>query len=92
MQVSIVYAKPERPYWQQLDVPEGSSVADVIECSGILTRFPEIDLAHQKVGIFGKLTKLDTKVNPGDRVEIYHSIIADPKKVQRRNRGDKEAS
>lgn len=87
MQVSIAYGKPDHPYWQQLDVPEGSSVADVIERSGVLKRFPEIDLADQKVGIFGKLTTLDAKVNPGDRVEIYHPIITDPKKVQRRNRG-----
>lgn len=33
------------------------------------------------MGIFGKLTKLDAPLKPGDRVEIYHSVIADPKTV-----------
>jgi putative ubiquitin-RnfH superfamily antitoxin RatB of RatAB toxin-antitoxin module len=28
--------------------------------SGLLTQFPEIDLNRQSIGVFGKLTKLDT--------------------------------
>jgi putative ubiquitin-RnfH superfamily antitoxin RatB of RatAB toxin-antitoxin module len=49
-----------------------------------LTRYPEIDLSKQKVGIFGKLAKLDTVVQEGDRVEIYRQITADPNMVKRR--------
>lgn len=36
------------------------------------------------MGIFGKLVKLDGKVQDGDRIEIYRAITADPKAVQRR--------
>jgi hypothetical protein len=43
-----------------------------------------IDLTEQKVGIFGKLAKLDAPLKPGDRVEIYRGIVADPKTVPRR--------
>jgi putative ubiquitin-RnfH superfamily antitoxin RatB of RatAB toxin-antitoxin module len=39
------------------------------------------------VGTFGKLITLDTKVNTGDRVEIYRPLIADPKE-QRRKRAE----
>ena len=46
--------------------------------------FPEIDLASAKVGIFGKLVKLDTVLRDKDRVEIYRPLIADPKEVRRK--------
>jgi hypothetical protein len=42
------------------------------------------------VGIFGKLTKLDASLKPGDRVEIYRGIVADPKTVPRRRMGDED--
>jgi len=46
-----------------------------------------IDLTEQKVGIFGKL---DAPLKPGDRVEIYRGIVADPKTVPRRRMGDED--
>jgi hypothetical protein len=47
-----------------------------------------LDLAVHKVGIFGKLVKLDSPVREGDRIEIYRPIIADPKTVRRRAMDD----
>ena len=79
MKVSIVYATPSRQFWMTLDLPEGSRVRDVIDRSGVLNRFPEIDLERQKIGIFSKLTTLDAVLEDGDRVEIYRPITADPK-------------
>ena len=61
---------------------------EVITKSGILKQFPDIDLTEQKVGVFGKLVKLDGTLQPGDRIEIYRPIIADPKTVPRRRTGD----
>jgi putative ubiquitin-RnfH superfamily antitoxin RatB of RatAB toxin-antitoxin module len=56
-----------------------------IEHSGMLKRFPDIDLETQRVGIFGKLAKLNSPVKDGDRVEIYRDITADPETVERRD-------
>lgn len=84
MNIGVCYAEAERQLWMRIEVPEGVSVGDAIERSGVLKRFPEIDLGRQKVGIFGKLVKLDSKVQDGDRIEIYRSITADPKTVKRR--------
>jgi hypothetical protein len=53
--------------------------------TGLLEQFPEIDLERQKVGIFGKITRLDTKLEEGNRVEIYRPITADPETVERRD-------
>lgn len=84
MNVGVCYAEADRQLWVRLEVPEGSSVQQAIELSGVLKQYPHIDLASQKVGIFGKLAKLDAPVKEGDRVEIYRKITADPQQVQRR--------
>ena len=85
MNVGVVYAKSTKQIWLQLDVPDGSTVQQAIELSGLLQQFPEINLSKQKVGIFGKLTKLDSIVEEGQRIEIYRPITADPETVERRD-------
>ncbi|MDD2760913.1 MAG: RnfH family protein [Methylomonas sp.] len=84
MNVGVCYAEAERQTWLRLEVPDDSTVKQAIELSGVLGQYPHIDLTKQKVGIFGKLAKLDAPVKEGDRVEIYRAITADPAQVQRR--------
>ena len=81
--VEVVYAKPDVQVLIPLEVEEGATVRTAIERSGVLERFPEIDLEKTKVGIFGKLSKLDALLRPKDRVEIYRPLIADPKEVRK---------
>lgn len=81
--VEVAYATPEVQKIISLQVEEGSSIETVIDRSGILFIFPEIDLATQKVGIFSKLKKLSDVVHEGDRVEIYRPLIIDPKEARR---------
>ena len=86
MNIGTAYDNGKKQVWLKLEVPHGSTVKEVIEKSGLLNMFPEIDLETQKVGIFGKLTKLDAVVQEGNRVEIYRPITADPETVERRDR------
>ena len=74
MKVSVAYATSETQAWQSFEVTEGYTVKQVIEASGFLDLFPEIDLSKQKVGIYGKFTKLSNQVIEGDRVEVYLPI------------------
>lgn len=78
MNVGIAYTEPDVQFWVRIDVPQGSTLQDAIERSGLLERFPRIDLHTQKVGIFGKITPLHALVKEGDRVEVYRPITADP--------------
>lgn len=71
MKVSIAYASEQ--IWRSLDIHDEATVEDLILSSGLIEQFP-IDLKKQKVGIYGKFTKLDTKLQEGDRVEIYQPI------------------
>ena len=85
MNVGIAYADKFKRAWLKLEVPDGSTVREAIEHSGILKQFPDIDLGTQKVGVFGKLTKLTARVEEGSRIEIYREITADPELVKRRD-------
>ena len=84
MTVEVAYARPDEQLIIEVQVPEGSTVAQALELSRIDTHFPEIDLASAKVGIFGKLSKADAVLSPGDRVEIYRKLIADPKEARKK--------
>ena len=81
--VEVAYALPKEQLIIPVRVPTGTTAEDAIKLSGILQKFPEIDLAVNKFGIFGKLTKPDAVLRELDRVEIYRPLIADPKEVRR---------
>ncbi|MES9939035.1 MAG: RnfH family protein [Candidatus Thiodiazotropha sp. 6PLUC2] len=85
MNVGVAYADKFKQLWLKLEVPDGSTVREAINHSGLLDQFPEIDLERQKVGIFGKITKLDSVVEEGSRIEVYREITADPELVERRD-------
>lgn len=82
--VQVCYALPERQEIVSLRLGEGCSVQEAVSASGVLEKFPDIDLSRNKVGVYGKLVKLDAPLRDGDRVEIYRSLIADPKEMRRR--------
>jgi hypothetical protein len=81
--IEVAYARPEEQVILKLDVAPDTTIEQAIEQSGILERYPEIDLGKLKAGIFGKLKKLTQTLQKGDRVEIYRPLIADPKQVRK---------
>lgn len=89
--VEVAYALPHRQQLLELQVPKGTTAFEMVEQSGIVEQFPEIDLENAKMGIFGQA--LGTKglkppkeyiLEPKDRVEIYRPLIVDPKEVRKR--------
>jgi putative ubiquitin-RnfH superfamily antitoxin RatB of RatAB toxin-antitoxin module len=82
--VEVAYAGEREQIVQWTEVPSGATLAQAIDRSGLLQRFPEIDLARNAVGVFGRLRDLRDTVAAGDRVEIYRALLADPKEARRR--------
>lgn len=82
--VQVCYALPECQTLLDVAVPAGATIEAAIRQSGILQQHPDIDLEHQRVGIFGKLKSLDTEVRAHDRIEIYRPLKADPKVARQR--------
>ena len=82
--VEVAYALPEEQVIISIKVPTKFNVKQAIERSGVQKKFPSIDLSKNKVGIFGKKTTLDHPLNHRDRIEIYRSLILDPKEMRRK--------
>jgi len=81
--VEVAYALPNQQVIIPVKLSAGATAETAIQQCGVLAKFPEINLAENKIGIFGKLTQLDTPLRDKDRVEIYRPLIADPKEVRR---------
>lgn len=89
--VEVVYALREEQVLIALELPEGVTVRQAIERSGLLERFPDIDPARMSVGIFGRVTPEDARLEDGDRVEIYRPLVVDPKDARRGRAGPRKA-
>jgi putative ubiquitin-RnfH superfamily antitoxin RatB of RatAB toxin-antitoxin module len=87
--VEIVYALPDRQVLRRILLPDGSTVEDAIQLSGLRAAFPEMDTTH--VGIHGEPVPLTTVLRDRDRVEIYRPLRADPKEVRRTRAAKKRA-
>lgn len=82
--IEVAYALSEIQVLLPLTVPEGTQLEEAVKLSGILEKFPEIDLANSKVGIWNKVSELNAVLREKDRIEIYRPLIADPKEVRRK--------
>lgn len=87
--VEVVYALPRRQVMRRLALPEGSTLADAIQASGLSGEFPEI--ASARAGIYGKPAAAAAILRDRDRVEIYRPLEVDPKEVRRARAGKKRA-
>ena len=91
IEVEVAYARPDEQVILTVQVPPGTTIAEAIRLSGVLERFPEIDLAASKVGVFGKVGRLEQELAAGDRVEIYRALIADPKEARKQRAAEGKA-
>jgi len=85
MKIEVVYATPDQQSIVELDVPDGTTVFEAAVQSGLANQFPDIDLETIPMGIFGVRVKTATTtiLHPGDRVELYRSLLVDPKESRR---------
>jgi len=81
--IEVAYALPKKQLIIPIKVKAGTTAGEAIKTSGIIKKFPEIDLNVNQIGIFGKLTQLDHVMRERDRIEIYRSLIADPREIRR---------
>lgn len=82
--VEVVYALPQAQRVIKLAITPDTQACEIIEKSGVLELYPEIDLKKNKVGVYSRNIKLSTTVRDGDRIEIYRPLLADPKEIRRK--------
>lgn len=83
IQVSAVFALPERQVVVNLVVAKGTTVTQAVEASGLRRRFPQIG-DSPSCAVFGRAVTPDYVLRPGDRVEILRPLLVDPKEGRRR--------
>ena len=92
VQVYVSYATAGDEFILPMRVAPGTTIGQAIEGSGVLSRFPEINLVTQPVGIYGKKKTLDTVLRERDRVELYRPLVADPKDSRRKRAARKQGA
>ncbi|MGX9463315.1 RnfH family protein [Shewanella sp. A14] len=82
--VDVIYALPEQQKIISVMVSPGTTFIEAVKQSNMMKFFPEINLEEVKLGVFSRQVKHDEVLVPGQRVEIYRPLIADPKDVRRK--------
>lgn len=78
-QIEVIYACARRQFVHKVELKENDTFQTVIEKSGVLQVFPELELQALQIGSFGKNRKLRDQVTRYDRVEIYRPVTANPR-------------
>jgi uncharacterized protein len=80
--VTVVFALPDGATEIALRLPAGATLEHALAHSGLAGRHPDVDFNHARVGIFGKLADRSLVLADGDRVEVYRSLVVDPKRAR----------
>jgi len=84
LRIEVAYSPLEgRVDLVELELPGGSTVADALRASDLLQRYSDIDLARQRMGVWGRPCRPDEALREGDRVELYRALKVDPKEARR---------
>jgi len=84
MTVEVAYALPDNQLIIALQVEPPCTTEQAILKSGVLQKYPEINLKKNKIGIFSEVCALNRVLQDNDRVEIYRSLAIDPMEARRR--------
>ena len=66
-----------------VDLPGTATAIDAVRASGLVERFPEIDIEGSMLGVWGRACGPHTLLRAGDRVEIYRPLNMDPNEARR---------
>ncbi|WP_338521433.1 RnfH family protein [Candidatus Legionella polyplacis] len=84
LNIELIYVNYDFTWFHfKLFLPFRSTVKDALYKTNIISLCP--NLVGKIIGIFSEQVSLETFLNNGDRIEIYESLLVDPKEI-RRNR------
>ena len=74
--VEVVYVTSDKQIVLETQVPRGANIEDGVVLSGLLEQCDDVDLAENKVGLFGMIKSLTETLSDGDRIEVYRPVTA----------------
>jgi hypothetical protein len=82
--VEVVYALRDRQHVSRVRHADGMTAIEAVEASGLLKACPELAGSRLDLGVYGRVVQQTHVLRPGDRVEIYRPLTADPREARRR--------
>lgn len=82
LRVKVAWASPDAQGVVEVELPEGSTVADAVAATGALER-ARVDPGVAGYAVFGQTADAGTRLRDGDRVEITRPLVVDPKTARR---------
>ena len=84
LRVSVAYSPRARVVDEvEVELPEGSKVADALSASGLAERYPWLVLETVAIGVWGSFCAASDLLRDRDRVEVYRPLLVDPKEARR---------
>ena len=83
MKVELVYIDTDEEFIVSLDMAAAATVADAVEQSQVLDKFPSLKAVDYQLGIYSQEVSAETRLQAGDRVEVYRPLVLDPMEVRR---------
>jgi len=84
VQVTVVYALPDRAWQARVRVPAGATLRQAVDASGFARAFPDVDAQRLDLGVYGERRSPAEFLAEGDRVELYRPLRFDPMESRRR--------
>jgi putative ubiquitin-RnfH superfamily antitoxin RatB of RatAB toxin-antitoxin module len=83
MKVSVAIALPGRQEVFEVELPDGATAREAVAAANLVARFPEVDVAALKLGIWSRPCAPEARLREGDRVELYRPLAMDAKAMRR---------
>jgi putative ubiquitin-RnfH superfamily antitoxin RatB of RatAB toxin-antitoxin module len=87
IRVEVACAAPGRVFVRALSLPAGATAIEAVAASGLQREWPEVTVAADGIGIFGRRVPPQRVLRDGDRVEVYRPLQLDPMQARRRRAG-----
>lgn len=89
--IEVVYATPDHQDVVEISAQPPLTIKQAVDASGLLEKYPEIELSDDLVGVFGYRQNLSYSLSDGDRVEIYRPLTMSPTEARRLRAASKNA-
>ena len=73
--VEVCYAESSTHiFFVAMMVENNTIIKDVLDSCGVLAEYPLLKIYDMEVGVNNKLSSLEAKLNPNDRIVIYRQL------------------
>jgi putative ubiquitin-RnfH superfamily antitoxin RatB of RatAB toxin-antitoxin module len=84
LRVTVAIASPDAQHLIELELADGSRVADALAAPAVRERLAQCDGGTPlALGIWSKRCTGESLLRDGDRVEVYRALVADAKALRR---------